>query len=270
MQVIPARLRAAAATLALACAAALPPAQAAATTDFSDLWFNASESGWGANVIQQNNVLFVTLFVYGPNSLPTWYVASAVTQTGTVNGNPTFSGTLYRTTGPYFGGAFNPSQVAVTPVGTITFTALGSSTASLAYTVDGVQVAKTVTRQTWENENIAGTYVLASAGTWTNCGAARNGYQEGVAVYTVSQDRASIQVREEGQGYTCNYAGTYAQNGRMGTMNAGGTCSDGITQTFNASNLQVSPVGMGMLATFSQPNGCAFTGRVSGPRRGPP
>ena len=37
------------------------------SSDFTDLWWNESEDGWGANVVQQDNVLFMT-FLAGPST----------------------------------------------------------------------------------------------------------------------------------------------------------------------------------------------------------
>ena len=44
----------------------------AAATDYTDIWYLPSESGWGVNLIQAEDVIFVTLFIYGPNNQPTW------------------------------------------------------------------------------------------------------------------------------------------------------------------------------------------------------
>ena len=68
----------------LAAAAVALPATvlSAPTVDYTDLWFIPAESGWGANVIQQHDILFVTLFVYGTNGQPTWFVASSTVRTG--------------------------------------------------------------------------------------------------------------------------------------------------------------------------------------------
>lgn len=257
-----------AATVAAA-AIALPTAAAAApTADFSDLWFNPSESGWGANVMQQDDTLFVTLFVYAPNGTPTWYVASAVTRNGT---GTSFTGALYRTTGPYFGaGSFPPGSVSVTPVGTLTFAASQTSAATLTYTVDGVAVTKSIQRQTWDRENVGGTYLGATAGTWSGCGAGRDGYQESMSTFLVSQDGSAIQIREDSGGVTCNYSGAYSQSGRMGAIQGGGLCGDGVNQTFAASEVQMTPISLAMRLNVAQANGCRFTGRLSAVRRGPP
>lgn len=261
-------LRSSIAAAVAAAAISLPfAATAAPTTDFSDLWFIPAESGWGANVIQQDDILFVTLFVYGPNGQPTWYVASSTTRTGS---GSTFSGPLYRATGPYFGaGSWPANSVQVTQVGTLTFSAPQTSAATLTYSVDGVTVTKSIVRQTWDMENIAGTYLGATAGTWSGCGGGRDGYQESVANFLVSQDGIAIQMREDGAGYTCNYSGTYSQAGRLGAIQGGGLCGDGINQTLAASEVQTTPLSMAMRLTVSQTNGCRFTGRMSAVRRGP-
>ncbi|HYC35875.1 MAG TPA: hypothetical protein VEC19_05595 [Usitatibacter sp.] len=256
---------------AFACLASLAvpaTASAAATVDYSDLWFNPDEPGWGANIIQQDDVLFVTLFVYGTGTQPLWYVASSVARAGNTSN---FSGTLYRTSGPYFGaGTFPSASVAVTAVGTLTFTASDSTSATLTYNVEGASsVTKTVMRQTWDTENITGIYLGATAGTWAGCGAARNGYQESPATFTIAHDGPTMQLREEGAGYVCNYTGTYTQSGRMGVIQGGGLCGDGVNQTFLARDVQVSPNGIVGRVEFAQAGGsCRFIGTLGAARRG--
>src|SRR5258705_165152 len=96
-----------------------------ASTDFTDMWWvGPAESGWGANVIQQGDTLFITLFVYGINNQPTWYVGPATAYQGTVAGAQRFTGLLYKVSGPYFGApVFDTTTVNVTSVASITFTA---------------------------------------------------------------------------------------------------------------------------------------------------
>src|SRR5262245_48125844 len=70
----------------------------AKTTDSSDLWWIPTESGWGIQFVQEENTIFATMFVYGPNRQPTWYVATMAKTPGKF----VWSGTLYATTGPSF------------------------------------------------------------------------------------------------------------------------------------------------------------------------
>jgi hypothetical protein len=240
------------------------------TTDFSDLWFNASESGWGVNLIQQNEIIFVTMFVYGPNGQPTWYVGPSTAYGGNSNGIVSFTGPLYATTGPWFGGTFNPNNVAFRQVGAVSVAAGQVDTAAISYSVDGVQVTKTITRQTWRNENVGGTYVGAVTGTYEGCGAARNGYLEEQIVLTVGHDGGTtFTMREEGSGYFCNYTGQYRQAGRMGSVQGTATCSDGQNQAFATSEVQGGLQGLSMRLVSQFENNCQFVGRIGGMRRAP-
>ena len=68
-------------------------------------WTDATDPGelgrrWGVNVIQQNDVLFLTFFVYGPNLNPVWYSASHVRLEGTTNGVLVYQGAVYGLHGP--------------------------------------------------------------------------------------------------------------------------------------------------------------------------
>ena len=121
-------------------------ADLAAATNYQDLWWNAppaSESGWGLNVAHQGNTLFVTWFTYDLDGSPLWLSATAQ-KTGTA----TYTGTLYRTTGPAFDAApWNPGGVTVTPVGTATLTFADGNHATFAYTVNAVSQVKSITRQ---------------------------------------------------------------------------------------------------------------------------
>jgi hypothetical protein len=75
------------------------------------LWWRApaaSESGWGVNITHQGNILFVTWFTYDLDGSGMWLVMSE----GAKTGDNTYSGTLFRTTGPAFNSVpFEPSRV---------------------------------------------------------------------------------------------------------------------------------------------------------------
>jgi hypothetical protein len=241
----------------------------AVTADYTDLWYNPNESGWGANVAQQGDTLFITLFVYGTNGQPTWYVASDVRYQGN-QGAPsnTFTGQLFQTSGPYFGASsFNPAGVTHVRVGDITFSASAVSAASLTYTVNGVSVSKPVIRQTWKAEALSGTYVGASIGVWSACGASRNGSFEAPVTLTVTHDGAAVTMREDGPSYTCTYTGTYSQGGRMGQIVGNGLCTDGINQSINVTEVQVGVHALTMRMAANQFGGCNFVGRMGGVRR---
>ena len=114
------------------------------TINYTDLWWNPSESGWGIAITQQYDVMFLAWYVYNDAGQPVWYVASNCVVTPPGNG---CSGTLYRTTGPVFGPTFNPSQVQVFEAGTVTLSFSDGNNGTLSYTVNGVSGTKAITRQ---------------------------------------------------------------------------------------------------------------------------
>lgn len=122
---------------------------AGAIPNYQDLWWNSpagSESGWGINLTHQGDILFVTWFTYGPDGKGLWLVGSNVVKAG----NATYSGTLFRTTGPPFNASpWNAAQVAKTPVGTVTLTFGDANTAQMSYTVSGISQTKSITRQSF-------------------------------------------------------------------------------------------------------------------------
>lgn len=114
--------------------------------NYQDLWWAApagSESGWGVNLTQQGQTIFATWFTYDLDATPMWL---AVTAPQTAAG--TYSGTLYRTTGPAFNTVpFLPANVTATAVGSATFTFTDGNTGTFDYTVNGVTQTKAITRQ---------------------------------------------------------------------------------------------------------------------------
>jgi hypothetical protein len=122
----------------------------AAATNYQDLWWAApagSESGWGVNFTHQGDTIFATWFTYDLDGTPMWLVATAPK-----TASATYSGALYRTTGPAFNAVpFNPASVVPTDVGTATLTFTDGNTGTFAYTVNGVSQAKAITRQVFQN-----------------------------------------------------------------------------------------------------------------------
>lgn len=119
---------------------------ASASANYTALWWNSSESGWGINVNQQGDIAFATLFTYDSSGAPLWLVMSGGMRQGTAD---TFSGPLYRTTGPAFNSIpFTPIGPGnLTQVGTMTLAFSGSNAGTLTYTVNGVSVTKAIEKQ---------------------------------------------------------------------------------------------------------------------------
>src|SRR4029079_9017781 len=138
------RMLAAAFATAALCSFA-QPASASQGTNFSDQWWNPSESGWGASLLQQYDTLFVDLFVYASDGRPQWYTAAIYHQAQ--SGRSLFTGDLYVAAGPWFGAFWNPAAFTARKVGTMQFGASSTDFATLTYSVDGIVVSKAVQRQ---------------------------------------------------------------------------------------------------------------------------
>jgi hypothetical protein len=113
--------------------------------DVTDLWWNASESGWGLNVVQHaSGNLFMTWFAYDPSGQAAWYVVPG----GTWDAGG-FTGSVYRTTGPVVGDTFDPAAVTRTLVGSarLTFDALSGDLAGITFQLGGQAVSRAITRQ---------------------------------------------------------------------------------------------------------------------------
>ncbi len=120
----------------------------AAGANYQDLWWRApagSESGWGVNLTHQGNIIFATWFTYDSTGKGMWLVMPDTERVGSTS---SFSGALYRTTGPAFNAQpWNPAQVAATQVGTATFSFGDADNGTFTYTLNGETQAKTITRQ---------------------------------------------------------------------------------------------------------------------------
>jgi uncharacterized protein (DUF1800 family) len=124
-------------------AAVAMPARAA---NYTDIWWNADESGWGLTLAHHDDKVFAVWYVYDPGGKPLWVVMSD----GVFSADGrSVTGAVYRTTGPsYRDPDFRWSRVKVTPVGTarIDF-ADDDMSANVSYSVLGKTVSKAVTRQ---------------------------------------------------------------------------------------------------------------------------
>jgi lysyl endopeptidase len=112
------------------------------TDNYTDLWWNPSESGWGLNINHQGQTLFVTLFTFDQQGRPLWLVAPSVTRTP----SGYWEGTLYRTTGPAFN-AVPWTAVTLETAGMLRLTFKSTSKADLSYSFDSIPVQKSIERQ---------------------------------------------------------------------------------------------------------------------------
>ncbi len=112
--------------------------------DYSDLWWNPNESGWGLNLVQHpSKVVFGVWYTYEFDGTPMWYVIPE----GSWTSSTTYTGPIFATLGPSFNKTFNASQVLPRQVGTATLAFSSASTGTFTYSVDGVSGTKAMQRQ---------------------------------------------------------------------------------------------------------------------------
>ena len=71
--------------------------------NYTDQWWDPAEPGWGLAITQHvDGAIFAVGAVYGPDNKPIWYTL----QPGSWTAYNTYSGPVYRTMGPYFGGSY--------------------------------------------------------------------------------------------------------------------------------------------------------------------
>lgn len=255
--------------LTLVASLSSPPALATAFgTDQSDLWYIPAESGWGMQLVQRGQVIFATLFVYGPSGAPTWYTATM---------RPTatqfqWSGDLYATTGPWFGALpFNSASVTLTKVGTMTWTTRTVDTGSLNYIVNEVAVTKNVVRQTLVFDDYSGTYLGAFHGTATGCSnPANNTPPTDIPSTTISvtQSGQSVSLTISAFGVTlATITGTLSQSGQFGTVLGTYTSSGGEIGDASISEMNVQAKALTASFSLSSTNiGCQTVGYLTGMR----
>lgn len=255
---------------ALVVAMLMPTQGHAANTwgvDFSDLWWVPTESGWGLNVSHQREVVFMTLFVYGPDGTPKWYVASSMSTRGG-EASHAFDGTLYEGSGPYLGTApFNPSAVALRVVGVANLVFRAHHLGTLTYTVDGVSVSKSIERQTFRSNDLTGSYIGAMTGVKSACAAA-TGMVEYSARFGIDHGGSAITISADlGNNLYCTYSGVYNQQGRVGQIEGSFFCTNGSNGQFFAPDVEASDKGFTgrYYANFS--DGCIESGRIGGVMR---
>lgn len=115
------------------------PAQA---VDYSDLWWNADESGWGVSLTQDMGMIFAAWYTYDASGNAVWYVASSCPLSGS-----SCSGELYRVTGGSAPTSPWAPNLSVTPVGSVSFAFSDSGSGTMTYTINGASGTKTITRQ---------------------------------------------------------------------------------------------------------------------------
>ncbi len=124
--------------VALAAMAFPAAAQSVPAANYSDIWFNPNESGWGVTFTQHtDNAVEAVWYTYDPraadpnsagNFKPLWIVMPG----GTWISPTQFTGDVYVTLGTPFSQPWNPSALGVSKVGPFTFNFSSASAGTFA------------------------------------------------------------------------------------------------------------------------------------------
>ncbi len=241
-------------------------ATGACAADNTDIWYTPAEPGWGVNLVQSDNFIFATFFIYGQNGSPTWYTAEL-----TWDGDRKYTGGLFATTGTGFATPWQTGNLSVVQAGTASFepSSLGAHRGTLAYTVNGVAtVTKSIERQTLTAIVLGGSYTGGQAGTYSNCNTPADN-----RAYT---DRYDLEVTHVASGnvtfqfaysasLTCTLSGKLEQHGlQYGIPNATYQCSDGVNTSATLSEIRATAQGIeGRMSAASATGACREDARFS-------
>ena len=232
------------------------------TTDLTDLWWNANESGWGVTATHQRDVVFLAFFVYGTNNRATFYTGQATYTGQSGSGALNFSGPMFETTGPWLGTVFNPNAVTRRQVGDVSFSAFVDA-ATLNYSVDGTFVTKALTRFTFLNNDLTGNYAGVFRQTQSGCSnPANNGTVETIVGVSMSNSATGLSIATNGNGSICNYVGNYRQSGRMGSSAGTYTCP-GIAGSYDMLEIEANPSGVTARFTASDNSCSQISGKLA-------
>lgn len=266
--------------LAVAVVLALAAPGVRGEANYSDLWWNAAESGWGAGIQRQGDVIFLTLFVYAGDGSSTWFV---VPDMRIAASQGPWQGKLYRTSGPGFASRFEAAARA-TEAGTATIEFADAQSATLRYTVDGEAVTKSMTRMTWREPSPEGRYHGGFSTFIESCvDPTRVGTYDLLGPVTVTQSGTQVSLAlssgATGVASTCTFTGTAAQSGRLARWTGSFACSiviglDGRGEdiartsrrgTFMLDRVAITADGIRGALTASDQD-CAMSGYMGGTR----
>jgi hypothetical protein len=119
----------------------------AQVVNYTDLWWNANESGWGIQVTHHNDEMFGTWFTYDEQGNQLFIVLPGCNIQRYNATQKICTGDIFRTTGTPFNQPFVSANTAATRIGQATLTFTGDSTATFAYQIGAVSLTKNITRQ---------------------------------------------------------------------------------------------------------------------------
>ncbi len=237
------------------------PASAASGYDLSDMWWNPAESGWGAEFVQQRDVIFAAVFVQGPEGRPVWYSATLFFQgLEPQTHRITYAGDLYEASGTWFG-VPTFTMTGLRKVGTMSVVAPTMTAATLTYSVDGVTVTKSIRRYTFRAEDYESAYSGTHRISLSSCNnPADDGTRTLPTTYQVALSGLQMSIVATDAAKSCTYAGTYSQEGRLGRLDATYSCSNGEVGAMAFEEMNVQRFGLVGRLFGANNRGCHIEG----------
>jgi hypothetical protein len=237
-------------------------AQSYLGTLLTGLYSAPGESGSGVTMTHEEPVVFLTFYIYRADRSPYWLTATLVHQPD-VNGSISFTGDLYETSGPPFGGPFDPATVTYRKVGPVSLLSRDGYTVTLTYTIDGVFISKSYTRFTLNNLNFAGTYLGTILYQTGSCSSPTPVAR--AVTTTITQSSKALTIVAQGQSVTCTLSGDYVQSGSLGGSTGSFSCTDGTSGPMVLVGMQMT--GVGFTAGFGvNAQQCNLLGAIGGIR----
>lgn len=111
--------------------------------NYTDLWWNSNESGWGISIHVKRDKFFAAWFVYDASGNPTWYTL----QGGRWETATRYSGPIYITHAAPNSGVGPLSSLTIRSVGFGVVTFNGTDQAVFTYDINGISGNKSIVRQ---------------------------------------------------------------------------------------------------------------------------
>ena len=111
--------------------------------DYSDLWWNPAEPGWGLSIHQHaSDRIVATFLAYDASGHPVWFNL----QPGIWTGSARYEGPIYRYIGTNFAAAFVPGTVRGEQAGTGALVFADASNGTFCYEIDGIRAERDIRR----------------------------------------------------------------------------------------------------------------------------
>jgi hypothetical protein len=233
-------------------------------TVFTGLWSTAGEAGSGVTATHEEPVIFLTFFIYRGDRAPYWLTAT-VTRGPDSGDSSTYTGDLYETNGPPFGGPFDPMTVTYRKVGTAKWSSPDGLNVTLTYSIDGVAISKTLTRFTLNNLDFSGSFAGTIAYQTGNCSSPGLDRQTVIdyGLTTVTQPSGTVTIVLRGTKATYTLSGGYLQLGSWGNAEGSYSSTDGTSGHLVIAAMQQTVAGFTAVIDV-QAAQCELLGTISG------